>query len=168
MRAMITFLVSFTVFGVGYYLNDQSRQNIFTIIAVLIILPAAKMLVGFIVMAPFHSVSKAAYDEVSNYKKENDILYSDMVFTSTDKIMNLSFLMVKGEKIYAFSEHKKGDVRYMKEYLQRLIDGRRLSYQVNICKDFKEYLHILKSNEQDHSGEKDRGELHNMIMSILV
>jgi flagellar motor component MotA len=167
-KTMIAFFISFTVFLLGYWLNNNSKQNIFTIISVLIILPAARLLVGYIVVAPFRSVSKKRFDEVAAKKEENDELFVDLVFTSNEKIMNLSFLMLRKDCIIGLSEHKKADVKYIKEYLQRLIDGRQLPYQVQIVQDYSAFLKDLEIDNYSKDDLNNREEVHKIIMSILV
>lgn len=167
-KTIITFLISFTIMITGYLINDNSKQNIFTIIAVLIVLPGAKMLVGYIVVAPFHSVGEKVFKEVSAKKQGKDELLVDLVFTSPEKIMNLSFLMIKNDKIYCLSEHKKADISYMQKYLQRTVDGRELSFEFIIEKDYALFLKDLEKATEETIEQKDKEELHNLIMTILV
>ena len=48
-------LLGIVVFLVGFFLNEMSNRNIFTVAAILFVLPGAKFLVGFIVVFPYRS-----------------------------------------------------------------------------------------------------------------
>lgn len=63
------------VFLVGFFLNDMSNRNIFTVVAVLFALPGAKFLVAFIVAFPYHTVGKEQYDKVKKHLGEGRIVY---------------------------------------------------------------------------------------------
>ena len=49
-------VIALAIFGVGLLLNKMSRANIFTVLAILCVLPWAKQLVALIVLFPYHSV----------------------------------------------------------------------------------------------------------------
>ncbi len=51
-------VIALAIFGIGLLLNKMSRANIFTVLAILCVLPWAKQLVALIVLFPYHSVSR--------------------------------------------------------------------------------------------------------------
>ena len=168
LKSILAFFIAFSILIFGYLINKNSMQNIFTILGMLAVLPATKVLISYIVVLPYHSVKQEAYDEVSAVKGEADQLLTDLVLTSAQKVMNLSFLLVKEDKLIGLSEHKKASEQYIQEYLQRLMDGRALPFKVKITKDYSAFLSEI-SNENDVVIEnKDMEELHNLIMSLLV
>lgn len=167
-NTLIWFGIAIAVFLFGYFMNDHSKQNIFSILAVLVILPAAKKLVGYIIFLPFHSVNSNAYEVIESKLLEGDHLYTDMVFTSPEKVMNLSYLIVTDYKIIGLTEYRKSDEGYIRDYLQKLIDGRSLHYKVIITKDYQSFLNELNTKKENTTENKDYDELHNIIMSILA
>lgn len=56
-------VIALAIFGVGLLLNKMSRANIFTVLAILCVLPWAKQLVALIVLFPYHSVSRERYEK---------------------------------------------------------------------------------------------------------
>ena len=56
-------VIAAAIFGIGLLLNKMSRANIFTVLAILCVLPWAKQLVALIVLFPYHSVSRERYDK---------------------------------------------------------------------------------------------------------
>ena len=51
-------VIGLAIFIIGLFLNKMSNKNIFTVVAVLFALPAAKFLVAYIVAFPYHTVGK--------------------------------------------------------------------------------------------------------------
>lgn len=167
-KSVISFTIAFIIFLAGYLLNDNSKKNVFTVVAVLCILPATKILISYIVVFPFRSVGKIAYDEVKALQAKTDHLYTDLVFTSPEKIMNLSFLMVKGNKIIGLSQYKKANEKYIRKYLQQLMDDKGLPFNVKIMKNYKLFLNEIEKDTKDTVKDEISEELHKIIMSILV
>ena len=61
--AVVEFAMVAAVFILGY-VQTKSRLNLFTVLAIIGCLPAAKMLVEFITMAPYKSIDTAIYKEI--------------------------------------------------------------------------------------------------------
>lgn len=87
-------VIGVAIFVTGLLLNKMSNRNVFTIIAVLFVLPGAKFLVAYIVTFPYQSVSRERYDKVKSALTENMTLYTDLVITSSEKVMHLDFIAV--------------------------------------------------------------------------
>lgn len=66
---IIIALIGVAIFLVGLFLNKMSNRNLFTIIAVLAVLPAAKQLVAFIVLFPFKTTQKRTLSESKRYDR---------------------------------------------------------------------------------------------------
>ncbi len=85
-------VVGLIIFFVGYAITHV-RANIFTVVAVLLVLPAAKRVVALVVLLPKKSIDKDRYQAMRDIT-EPGILYTDYVFTSTEKIMHLDFMLI--------------------------------------------------------------------------
>ncbi len=113
--------VAFFIYGLGLLLNKMSRANIFTVLSVLCVLPWARQLVALIVLFPFHSVTGERYERIKGIWDRLDIadgtLYTDIVITSPDKVMNLDFVAVGGGKVVALVGRGGQDIGYIREYL---------------------------------------------------
>jgi len=167
-KTIIAFAIAFITLLVGYLLNDNSKKNIFTILAVLVVLPATKQLIGYILFLPFHSMKKQTYEEVNQKKKDTDFLYTDLIITSREKVMSLSFLMIKGNKIVGFCEREKENVNYISEYLQKTIEARMLPYKVKIVKDYKIFMKEIEKDSNQVVESKDFNDLKDYIKSLLA
>lgn len=134
-KAEVLWILLFVVLGVAIfligYLWSGVRANIFTVMAVLLVLPAAKHLVALIAMFRKKSVTKERYEKVKQAAKEA-ILYTDYVFTSTEKIMHLDFLIVKNGNVLGVIAKSKQDVPYLKQYLSDTVKKMAPSYHVRL------------------------------------
>ena len=79
--AVVEFAIVIAIFVTGY-IQTGSRLNLLTVVAVVGCLPAAKMLVEFITMAPYKSIEEAKYQELE------EIFHDYTAFLSRAEGMN--------------------------------------------------------------------------------
>lgn len=154
------------IFLAGYFLTHV-RANIFTVMSVLMVLPAAKRIVALMVLLPQKGVSRERYLEIAPYT-ESGTLYVDYVFTSTEKIMHLDFLIVKNGTVFGVIASSRQDVDYMKKYLTDCVNKVAPGYHVRLFKNDEELiaqLNRLTDMEMDSNREKALTEfLHSLAM----
>lgn len=151
-NTIIIALIGIIIFVVGYLMNDNSRNNVFTIIAILLALPGAKMLVGYIIVAPYKSMNDKEYEQVCNVLSPSVAIVSDLVITSPDKVMNLDLVVVDNQHVIALQGKEGQDIPYIQTYLMRTIKNQGHSVEVKVLTDFSKFLLRVKilgnSNEQ--------------------
>lgn len=152
---IIIALIGIIIFVVGYLLNDNSRNNVFTIITILLALPGAKMLVGVIIVAPYRSMNDKKYEQVCNVISPNTTMISDLVITSPDKVINLDCIVVDDHHVIALSGKEGQDISYIQTYLMRTIKNQGYSPEVKVLTDFSKFLLRVKtlgnSKEQEQA-----------------
>lgn len=155
-------LVGIIIFVIGYLLNDNSKNNVFTILAILLALPGAKMLVGYIVVAPYHSMNDKEYEQVCKAISPSVAMISDLVITSPDKVMNLDVVVVEDLQVIALQGKEGQDISYIQTYLMRTIKNQGYSFEVKVLTDFSEFLSrvitLVTSKEQVAAKEEQDGE----------
>lgn len=155
-------LVGIIIFVIGYLLNDNSKNNVFTILAILLALPGAKMLVGYIVVAPYRSMNDKEYEQVCKVISPSIAMISDLVITSPDKVMNLDVVVVDDYQVIALLGKQGQDISYIQTYLMRTIKNQGYSFEVKVLTDFSEFLLRVKtlvtSKEQVPAKEEQDGE----------
>lgn len=139
-NTIIIALIGIIIFVVGYLLNDNSRNNVFTIIAILLALPGAKMLVGYLIVAPYKSVDHKKYEQVCNVASPGVVILSDLVITSPDKVMNLDLVVVDNHHVIALQGKEGQDIPYIQTYLMRTIKNQGYSSEVKVLTDFNKFL----------------------------
>lgn len=154
------------IFLIGYFLTHV-RANIFTVLSVLMVLPAAKHIVALIVLLPRKGVSRERYERMEPLI-ENGTLYTDYVFTSTDRIMQLDFLLVKNGNVLGVLAPSKQDTEYMKKYLLDCVKKAAPGYHVQLFEsDEKMISHVQRLTKREADEEKEKAlleYLHSLAM----
>lgn len=170
-KVLITLLyvvIGVAIFLTGYFLNDQSKSNVFTVVSVLLVLPAAKYVVGFIVLAPFHTVAKEEYEKMTEPFAEEDTVFSDYVFTSAEKVMGLSCLVLSAGNAIGLTANAKQDVSYINKYLKDGIRKVSPEYKVKIVSDEKEFHRLYMKKIASDITENQQKAVEDWLRSLAV
>ena len=178
-KAEILWIVFFVVLGVAIFLTGYLwsgvRANIFTVMAVLHtnkvyhknVLPAAKHLVALIAMFRKKGVTKERYDKVKTAAGQA-VLYTDYVFTSTEKIMHLDFLLVKNGNVLGVIAKSKQDVPYLKQYLTDVVKKTAPSYHVRLFESDEKLISHLQRLTQEEASENSEKTLVDYLHSLAM
>jgi hypothetical protein len=151
---------------IGYFITHV-RANIFTVLSVLLVLPAAKRMVSLIVLMPKKGVSPERYERMEAAAGEG-ILYTDYVFTSTEKIMHLDFLLIKNGNVLGVVAPSKQDRTYLDKYLSDCVHKAAPGYHVRLFENDDEMIrHLERLTQAEPNKEKEKalvGYLHSLAM----
>lgn len=124
--------------GFWYY---KTFSNVFTVMAVVLVIPAAKFGVGYIVLIPYKAPLKERYDAI---RKEEYRLLSGLVITSSEKIMGVDFVAVKGKRAYCFVSERKIKAGEIEKYLREILNSEFNGVGVKVYTDFHKYQEALE------------------------
>ena len=161
-------VIGIIVFLVGYFLNKMSNRNIFTVVAVLFALPGAKFLVAYIVAFPYHTVGKEKYDMVKKHIGDGMQLYTDLVITSSEKVMSLEFVAVGNNQVIGLTKDKKVDISYIRKYLTDGVTNWGDNYKVKIVESEKLFLSELDNVKPVDTDEEQEANVKSYIVSLIV
>lgn len=193
-KLLIEIAIALGIFVAGYFLNDQSPRNVWSIAAILMVLPGAKALVALIVFLPYHTVEKKRYEAVYQVLREgkqshsleevmsNTVLvdealnyYTDVVFTSPDKVMNLDYLVVAENRVLGLLGKKTQDIAYIESYLQKGLNNKGYHMKVKVFQEETKYISALKTisvlkqeEECTKAEKKERKEMLDYLNSLIV
>lgn len=172
-KSILMFSISAAIFLLGLCLNDFSKSNIFTVVAAVSVLPAARMLTGFLVIAPYHSVAEASYNKVKTCIRKEEYLYTDVVCTSNEKVMNLAFLVITDGEVAALAGRAKEDTGYIKKYFTENLKKRALPFRVNIFSEEGKFIQYLESKSERKQKDEikvkeDIKELKEYLESVML
>lgn len=160
--------IGIVIFLTGLFLNKMSNRNIFTVIAVLFVLPGAKFLVAYIVTFPYHSVSQERYDRGKEALPEKMVLYTDLVITSAEKVMNLDFVAVGNKQVLGLTAKKEKELAYIRNYLTKGVQNWGNGYKVKIVDNEKLFLSELARVEACEVDEEEEKTVKSYITSLIV
>lgn len=165
----LTILISaIIIFLLGYFLNKKSNANIFSIIAVLMILPFGRNFVTYIVMFPFHSVDKTKDKEVRGILSGKVQVFSDLVISSNEKVMGLSFLILSENIVYGLIGREKEDAMYIENYLKRGLKDRKLNYKVIVFTSYDKFLKQIKTIKKDEKVTEKSKTAKEFLLSLCI
>lgn len=165
---IILLLIAIVIYVSGYYLNDEQKNNVFTIIAVLMVLPAAKAFTSFIVVVPFKTVSIEKFKEVNSDMKKDSILLADLVLTSTEKVMNLDFLVLMENNVIGVIGKQKQDVNYIESYLTKAFNYQDFNCHVKIFDDYKSFKNRISTMEHKSTDNTVIDKMKSHILTYAI
>ena len=150
-------LMLYVLIGVGLFLIGlavhKTRANLFTVLGIIMVLPAAKRVIALVLMLPRRSVSKERYEAMKKELPENAVLLTDYVFTSTEKVMSLDFVIVMKNHLYGIKDGKKIQEDYVKNYLSDTINASARGYHVQLLDTDEAFYAMLKRNQNAEEKE---------------
>jgi len=164
---ILMFIIAVAMFVTGLIVNKNDKANLLTALAILMVLPAAKFLTLYIVLFPYKSVSKERYEKVKSKLSENIIMMTDMVITSTQKSMNLDFILITDNQVLCLLGKAKQDVKYIEDYLMKTIATTRAdSFTVKVFTDEKKFMDCIPERNIEKSVLQE--EAYNIIRTLVV
>ncbi len=123
LRALGEFAIVAAVFILGY-VQTNTKQNLFTIVAVVGCLPAAKMLVEYITVYPHQGIEREKYEEIEEKAPFIMRLY-DMLITSTEKAMPVDAIVIYGHVVCGYSSSPRTDEAVLAKQIKGVLKDHR-------------------------------------------
>ena len=160
------FLLSLGLFVIGYVATG-SKKNLLTIVAVLGLLPACKMVVDVIMCFRVKPVEESVREGIDASIGKLYGLYH-MYFTSYDKNFPIDHLVITSNSVIGLCSHPKFDeklfITHLKDYMRK--DGIK-DITIKIFDDYNKYLNRLSeiNNLDDETTTVNIG-VRNLILNI--
>lgn len=129
----------------------HSQKTIFAVMAALAALPAAKLLVGYIVIMPYTSVSEQVREKLNTVRGDNayDKIIYDVVLSSKDKAMCAGVVFIKNGKVFGYTDHYKKLTKKSSKKNSTGRDGKVIS-----LRDIEEHLKFIINSNCNYSAIK--------------
>ena len=169
--------VGFALFLIGFIVT-KTRANVFTVLGILMVLPAAKRVIALVVMLPRHSVKKERVERMEAALGGEAVLLTDYVFTSSDKIMSLDFVIIHNRRVIGICPENNGQPGerqekgrdYMKDYLQKGITGIAPDYRVELLASdeefYRRYADMSGADKPDETEERQEVVKYLKILAV--
>lgn len=167
-KVLISFGLVIAIFLTGYF-TTGTRKNLFTLVAVLGCLPAAKILVGLITRFPYTSIAASKAKEIQEHAPNIRLVY-DLVFTTYEKILPVDCTAVYNNTICGYASSQKTDVEFAAKHVKKILqDNGYAKVSVKFFHDYKAFLaraegmsDIAAIEKEDYSRKEEK------IASILM
>ncbi|MBP9000496.1 MAG: hypothetical protein KBG05_00375 [Lachnospiraceae bacterium] len=163
---LFLFLLSLCLFVIGYVATG-SKKNLLTIVAVLGLLPACKMVVDVIMCFRVKPVEESVREGIDASIGKLYGLYH-MYFTSYDKNFPIDHLVITSNSVIGLCSNPKFDeklfITHLKDYMRK--DGIK-DITIKIFDDYNKYLNRLSeiNNLDDETTTVNIG-VRNLILNI--
>lgn len=107
------------IFIVGLFLNKMQPRNIFSVLALLFILPVGRSLATLFILLPFKELKNDKLVKVENSIKGKGVLLYSPVFTSPEHVMHLDLIAVFKGRILGYKEKMGKSVRNEYDYKKK-------------------------------------------------
>jgi len=155
---IISFLIVAAIYAAGIFIY-HTNKSIFTVIAALSVLPAAKVFISFLVIAGYHSFPKELKDELCLLTAETEdcrILY-DILLASEEKALLAGTVIISGGHILMYSDSKRANVQAAENYIKKILNGCPY-HSVKMYTDFEQ---MKKNIRQNKNGQNENGQNEN-------
>lgn len=166
--ALTMVAIGVAIFVLGLCLNKFEKTNIFTVVAVLFVLPMARYLTTVIVLLPYKTPDKILYEKVKEAMPEGSVLFSDYVFTSGERAMGMSFFVLTGNELIGLAMSEKEKTEKMENYLATELKRRQIPGKVTVHKEQEKFFSALKRIEKASRTEEEMQELIEYLRSLAV
>lgn len=156
-RLCIFIMIGIFIFVLGLLLNKGENTNIFTVIAVLFVLPATREFIGFFVLFPFRALKMDRYESLKQAAGADNQCYFDVAFTSPEKVMFAEMIVISENEIMILAEKKSDLCSYIETYIKKGFEARKLNYKVFVTSDEKKYIKEVGSAQPltEHNEEAE-------------
>ncbi|CDD34556.1 putative uncharacterized protein [Roseburia sp. CAG:309] len=165
-------LMLYVLIGVGLFLIGlavhKTQANLFTVLGILMVLPAAKRVIALVLMVPRKSVGKERFEKVQEALPESAAILTDYVFTSTEKVMSLDFVIVMNKNVYGIKDQKKTDDAYVEKYLSETISAGARGYRVQLFENDDAFLAMLKRSERKETAPEERPVQDKIVHDLTI
>lgn len=160
--------IGVAVFLLGLFLNKFDKRNIFTVVAVLFVLPMARYLSTLLVILPYKTPEKALYERVKEAMPRHSVLLSDYLFSSSERVMGMSFLVLTGHELIGLTVSEKEKADKMTSYLTTELKRRAIPGKVTVYTEQEKFFAALKKTEKATLTEEEMRELFEFLRSLAI
>ncbi|MBQ2745848.1 MAG: hypothetical protein IJF37_09610 [Lachnospiraceae bacterium] len=159
-KALITSALSLAsvliIFFTGVIIYN-SNKSLFSIIAAVAAIPAAKLITGYIVRVPYKTGDAKLYETLKAKSAKNAeyeaIIGADFIISSSSKSMGITFAYIINGKVICYTASNKTNTKETEKYIKEVFDNEGTQYsQIKVYSDESKFL----KNVDEVSTEKGK------------
>ncbi len=157
LNIFINILSGLSIFVIGLLLNKMEAKNIFSVVALLFILPVGRSAATFFILLPFKEPDKGYFSSAEEAVKNKGLLLYSPVFTSAENVMHFDLLAVFSGKILAFKMKnisgnqkeidRKRKTDTAKAYIDKHINNQGRNEKLTVYEDLDKFIKAFPERE---------------------
>lgn len=143
---LITMLLGLSVILIVFFTGlivTKSRNNLATVIAILLALPVGKFAVGYFILLPHKSCNLDLYNNVNELAPNLGKLF-DSIFSNQKKPIGTEAVVVTGNCVCAYSSDTNLDKELFQNSVREFLKNDKLNVTVSIYTEQKAFLERVK------------------------
>lgn len=167
-KTIIMFSVALIIyFGAFFYF--KTNKNLFTVFAVLTILPAAKCAVSMIMFLRFKSLSEEEFKSIKDISYNGTTIY-EMIFTTDKAAYLVKACAVLDNTIIMWAEYDEKKSKQLSEHIKACLERDYIKgYSLKIFSNINDFTNRLKEMNNNLTNESDTIKpVKNLFMSITL
>ena len=167
-KTLILYAMAFGIFLIGY-ITLGTKKSLWSVFAVLALLPACKSLVGVIMFARFSSLSSDVYDRLRAGAGTIPALYEN-ILTTNEKTYYIPFICCAAGSLMVLSKEYKDDEKKLREHLTDVLNKAGHKAVVKLFFDEDDmFARLLEINAKYADEENAAGErILNTIKAVSL
>lgn len=143
LKTFVFFLLPVAIFLIGFF-TTKTKENYFTVVAVVGSLPACKELVNVFMFAKRHSMPRALYEEIQGHVGTMEMAY-ELVLTTYEKSYPIIALAISGNEVMGYTEEKEQlDWKKAEDHIRSILKTNGIPQaHVHIFQEKKQFLERL-------------------------
>ena len=167
-KTIIMFSVALIIyFGAFFYF--KTNKNLFTVFAVLTILPASKCAVSMIMFLRFKSLSDKEYELINDISNNGTTVY-EMIFTTDKAAYLVKACAVLNNTIIMWAEYDEKKNKLLSKHIKACLERDYIKgYSLKIFSNMNDFVNRLNEMNNNLSNEADSIKpVKNLFMSITL
>lgn len=120
LNVALNVLAAVIIFIVGLFLNKMQAKNIFSVLALLFVLPVGRSLATFFILMPYKEMKDRDLLKAEEGIQGKGILLYSPVFTSSEHVMHLDLIAVFKGRVIAYKGKDETTARNEYDYKKRV------------------------------------------------
>lgn len=137
-KMLVAFGIVLVVFVAGI-IATGTRNNIMTVMTVVLVLPAAKFAVGYIIVAKKTPATAEFMQSVKKNAGKLGVCY-DLIFSNSKNLIGTQAVVVTDTDIFAYTSEQAADAELFKNSLEAFMKNDKLTVHAQLFKDEKQFL----------------------------
>lgn len=151
--SLILMIMVLVIFYTGY-IKYGNTKNIFTVFAVVSVIPAAKFIVTYIVMAPHKGITSDEFEGMKPFL--NIVILFDLLISSAEKIIHVKIAAIRDNSVYLYVPDKKYDKAEVEKYIRSFLEKECKVTTVKMIGEYKEYKKTVAMLDKNEPGKYDK------------
>ncbi len=152
-KTIILFAMAVGLFMIGY-VTLGTRRSLWSVFAVLSLLPASKSLVGVIMLLRYRSLTESEYEKISSVIAGIPAIYEN-ILTTESKAYYVPVICCMASTVIAYYPGQKGSTDELKQHLENVMSNAGHKASVRIFDDEDDFLDRASEMKEKLSSDKD-------------